>query len=247
MCGWSPKREASENNMSQKLPAALFLGVLMAILPSLSAEEFKRAQATNTERVDFAPGGVIRLNNSYGDLYVEGWDQPAVEIVVIKTMPYNYQPKHPERGAQHMERVLIHADRRSDTELAISTTRTSHSGGVSVDYQIRVPRESRLAIQHGTGDVFVNNVAGDIEATGRRGDLLLMLPAAGLYAIDAKSKFGTISSDFERAPKVARYRLGERYLSNGSPSPHNIHLRMGFGGITIEAIPPEALGPSNTK
>jgi hypothetical protein len=244
MCGWSPKREASENNMSQKLPAALFLGVLMAMLPSLSAEEFKRTQVTSTERVDFAPGGVIRLNNSYGDLYVEGWDQPAVEVVVIKTMPYNYQPKHPERGAQRLERVLIRADRRSDTELAISTTRASHSGGVSVEYQIRVPRESSLVIQHGTGYVFVNNVIGDIQAAGGRGDILLMLPARAAYAIDAKSKFGTISSDFEGSAQVAPYRLGERYAT-GNSSAHRIHLRMGFGGITIKAQSVEGSAPKS--
>ena len=221
--------------MSRKLSAIFVLSAL-AGKPVLRAEEFKQVQATSTERMDFAPGGLIRLNASDGDLYVEGWDQPAVEITVIKSMPYNYKLSHPEQAAKHLERVTIRTERRSDTEVAISTI---HAGVVALEYQIHVPRESRLEIQHGTGNVFVNNVTGDIEATCRRGDILLMLPATAAYAIDAKSKFGTISSDFEGSAQVARYRLGERYITPNS-SAHRIHLRMDFGGITIKAIPREA-------
>jgi hypothetical protein len=242
--------------MSLKRPA-IFLFATLAVIAR--AQDFKQVQTTHTDRAAFAPGGTIRVSASYGDLYVEGWDQPEVEITVIKTMPYNYKLAHPEQAEHHLEQVTIRMERRSDTDLAITTTLPSHNrflsptlsrtttGSVGVEYQVHVPRESRLAIQHGTGYVFVNNVAGDIEASGRRGDLLLMLPGAAPYAIDAKSKFGTVSSDFEGAPKMARYRLGERYLSSGGPSPRHIHLRMGFGGITIKAIPPEALGPSRAK
>ena len=183
--------------------------------------------------MNFAPGGIIRLVHSYSDLYVEGWDQPVVEITEIKSMPYNYRLKHPDQATQHVDRVTIHMDRRSDSELEISTTAIR---GVAVEYQIHVPRESRLAIQHGTGYVFVNDVIGDIDAAARRGDIMLMLQDRGAYMIDAKAKFGTISSDFEGSAQMTRYRLGERYVTGTSPA-HKIHLRMGFGGITIKAIP----------
>jgi hypothetical protein len=220
--------------MSRKLSAIFVLSAL-AGKPVLRAEEFKQVQ-TSTERMDFAPGGLIRLNASYGDLYVVGWDQKAVEITVTKSMPYNYKLSHPEQASKHLERVRIRTERHSDTEVAISTIKAS---GVALKYEIHVPRESRLEIQHRTGYVFVNNVTGDIEASCRRGDILLMLPGAAAYAIDAKSKFGTISSDFEGSAKVTRYRLGERYITPNS-SAHRLYLRMGFGGITIKAIPREA-------
>jgi hypothetical protein len=234
------------------------MSALAGMLSPLRGEEFKQVQVTSTEQVNFAPGGVIRLNNSYGDLYVEGWDQPQVEITVIRSMPFNYKPKHPEQAPQHLERVSIKTDRRSDTELAISTTLPSHNrllsptlsrtttGGVAVEYQIHVPHDSRLVIKHGTGYVFVNNVVGDIEASTGRGDILLMLPGTGAYSFDAKSKFGTISSDFEGAARVAQYRLGEHYVA-GNSSAHRIQLRMGFGGITIKAIPPEAYAAAGAR
>jgi len=218
--------------MASKFSATIFLCALAV----LRAEDFKQTQATSTERIEFAPGGVIRLDHSIGDLYIEGWDQPAVEITVVKSTPYNFEPKHPERAGQHLERIQVHTERRSNTELAITTMLPSHAG---VEYVIHVPRESRLEIKHRTGYVFVNDVRGDIQATGARGDILLMLPAAGAYSIDAQTKFGTISSDFEGPLQVARYRLGERYAM-GNGSNHHIRLRMGFGGITIKALQPES-------
>src|SRR5450631_4389398 len=173
--------------MSHKLLVVVFVSALSVMLPSLDAEEFKQVKVTNTQRVNFAPGGLIRLNHSYGDMILEGWDRPEVEITVVKSMPFDYQPKHPELAAQHLEAVGIVAERRSDTELAITTNlpaRGGHfspplsrktTGGVMLEYHIQVPRDSRLAIHHGTGSVSVTDVTGDIEASVGRGDIILWL------------------------------------------------------------------------
>src|SRR5580704_17744521 len=40
---------------------------------------------TKTERFDFPAGGTLRLKNSIGELTVEGWDQPGIEITTIKS------------------------------------------------------------------------------------------------------------------------------------------------------------------
>jgi hypothetical protein len=235
--------------MSHKTSVA-FLGALAVILPLLRAEEFKQVQVTSTERVNFAPGGLIRLNNSYGDLSVEGWDQAAVEITVIKSMPFNYKRNQPEQAAQHLERVNIKTDRRSDTELEISTTLPSHNrfrsptlsktttGSVGVRYQIHVPRDSRLSIQHGTGYVSVTDVSGDVEAKVGRGDIMLWLPP-GPYSVDAKTRLGLVSSEVEGA-KLSQYVVGQRFTAAEPSASHRLHLRMGFGGITILRILPES-------
>jgi hypothetical protein len=109
-----------------------------------------------------------------------------------------------------LESVHVSTERRSNTELAISTNKR---GGASVDYQIRVPRDSRIEIRHGTGQVIVANVTGDIRATGHRGDILLMLPEKGAYTIDAKTTAGVVTSDFAGAIHRRLYLLGERFNS----------------------------------
>jgi hypothetical protein len=189
------------------------------------------AQVSHTETVDFAPGGTIRFNNSFGELYVEGWDRPQVEMTFIRS------------------RVRITTEHPSANELAISTVIPSHSflrhpfggkGDVTVRYELRVPRDSHLIIHHGGGNILVGNVTGSVEATNRNGDILLMLPGPGPYSIDAKSKMGTVTSDFAGKTHV-RHFIGEGFASADVSAPRRIFLRVGFGGITIKEVPREAL------
>src|SRR5258708_7863098 len=102
------------------------------------------------------------------------------------------QRRHPDKAKQRLEGLRVVAERRSATELAISTTKSS----LGIEYEIRVPRNSSLAIHHRVGFVSISGVTGDIDATCRRGDLVLWLPQKGSYAIDARSKVGTVASDF---------------------------------------------------
>ena len=202
-------------------------------------------QVSSAERVNFAPGGTIRLDNSFGDLYVEGWDQPEVEMTLIKLLQDYEAPKN---ANELLERVKFTTQHPSATELVIGTTIPSHSffrhpfggkGPVDVRYELRVPRDSHLVIHHGGGNILIGDVTGDIEATNREGDIVLMLPASAAYSVDAKSKMGTVISDFAGKAHV-RYFIGERFAGADANSPHKIFLRVRFGGITIKEVPTEA-------
>ena len=236
--------------------AAVFLGLSVIGMPRplFGAEEDKQpARATITERVGFSPGGTIRLNQSFGDLTVEGWDRSEVEIKAIKSIETYYEPKEREQAARRLERIRIVTERRSGSELAISTSLPSRSrllppwrrktrGGVTVEYQIHVPRDSRLVIHHLGGYVLVSDVAGDVEATSGGGDIVLMLTDLDNYSIDAKTKLGKVVSDLGCSTR-RRYLPGEK-LSSVNPSPsHRVSARMGRGSITIKEAPREANVP----
>jgi hypothetical protein len=221
-------------------PAQTIPGELSVPIFNQHGDEMKQFQVASTDTMNFAPGGLIRITGSYGDVSVEGWEQPKVEVTVIKSLSYGFS----NEDKQHMERIHVASDRRSDFELSISTSAPAANrfvhpfggkgGGVALEYWIRVPRSSRLVIKHGVGMVSVSNVMGDIDASGGRGDLLVGLPDPGPYAIDAKSKLGVVSSDFAGSPRLALYRMGERFdTSDATAGPH-VRLRMGFGGITIK-------------
>jgi hypothetical protein len=232
------------NNLAVLCLGLAVLGTPTQLLGEVSVQ--RPAQVARTERVNFAPGGTIRLNDSFGDLYIEGWDQPAVEITLIKEMQDYGTPKN---ASEQLERVRFTTEHPSANELTISTAIPSHSffrhpfggkGEVTVRYELHVPRDSRLVIHHGGGNILVGNVVGGIEATNRNGDIVLMLPGSGTYSIDAKSKMGTVISDF--AGKAHRRHFVGQALTgtNESAAAHPIHLRVGIGGITIKAVPLEA-------
>lgn len=205
-----------------------------------------------TEQVSFAPGGTIRFNKSFGDLFVEGWDRPEVKIKVVKwiprqeaaqimTPPASY--KAPESAAGLMDGLRIATEHPSAGELVISTSIPSDSfwrhplgekGPVSVRCEIHAPADSHLVIHHKGGQVQIQNVTGGIEATDRDGDIVLMLLGPGPYAIDAKSRMGTVTSDFAGTPHF-RVPFGESFAGAGN-SPRRVRLRVGWGGITIKEI-----------
>jgi hypothetical protein len=211
--------------------------------------------ATSTEHLDFAPGGTIRVKDSFGSLTVEGWDQPGVELTVVKSTGFKSEP--PQQASEQLDAVRVTAARGSGTELIISTSRPAprsiahplrNGSDVTLEYHIRAPRSSHLVISHEGGFVSVTGMTGDIEATSHRGDIVLMLPDLAACSIDAHTKFGLVTSD---AAVATRHKLspGENLREGGTTASRRLVLRMRFGGIAIKELPHEAFAaaPAGTN
>jgi hypothetical protein len=203
--------------------------------------------------VDFASGGLIHINGSYGDLNIDAWDRPEIEVSVIKSLPYGYKLKQPEQATARLDGIHIVTERKTPAEATIITELparhpawtppfTRHTaGGVMVEYEIHVPRDSRLAIRHGTGSVSVSGVSGDVDVRAGRGEILLWL-LPGAYSLDARTKFGIVSSDLAGAAHN-KFLIGESFTQTNPLPAHRLYLRMGFGGITLKEILPESQAP----
>jgi len=213
---------------------------------------------TSTERVEFAPGGTIRVDDSYGYLTVEGWDEPEVEITVTKSTDLFYEPEQEELAGKAFAQIRVAAERRSDKELAISTALPARRGfaysilpsrqilftmpkkttlGVTVEYTVHVPRDSRLVVHQDHGYVWVGDLTGDVEVHSHTGDMIVMLPDPGPYAIDARTRMGSVSSDFAGIGRK-KFLVATRFVHAGQASSRRIDLRMGRGNITIKNGPP---------
>jgi hypothetical protein len=218
------------------LAILLGLTVRATMTPPLFAQQLPaQSQTTNTETIRFAPGGTIRVEHSYGDLSIDGWDRPEVEITVIKSLPYGYKLEQPQEATKHWDRIQVMTERKSDNELVISTSRQSKDD-VMVEYRIHAPQDSKLVIHNGPGFVIVSDMTGDTEATGSRGDIVLMLPEQLTYKIDAKTKLGTIVSDFKGHSRK-HHLTGRSFISANESASRSLRLRMGYGGISIKAAP----------
>ena len=197
-----------------------------------------------TEHVDFAPGGLINVEDSTGELNITGWDQPSVEIITTR---YTFkQERDKEKANARLKRLEVVQKTSGNGVLTITTSR-KHIADVHLDYQIMVPRNSRLVIHHRIGDVVVTNVVGDIDATARFGDIVVQLPEPEHYAIDAKVRFGTVYSDFNDSK---RHFIGEKLAQDSSAGDAKlptarVNLRVGTGGITVEKLDPIVF-PSGT-
>jgi len=252
--------------MRSMLSMVFALSVLGTALPWLNADEpgpkgpKQSFEVTGTERVNFLPGGTIRLVNSYGYLTVEGWGEPQVEVTVTKSTDRFYDPAEKQEAERRFEQVRVVTERRSDRELIISTTLPARNPffrsvlpldriiltkpfvpnnrrGVTVEYKVLVPRDSRLVVDHDTGYVWVSDVTGDIDVNSHTGDMIVMLPDPGPYSIDARTRLGSVSSDFTGKGRY-RFVAGTHFAHASQTPPRRISLRMGCGCITIKKVPP---------
>jgi hypothetical protein len=238
-----------------QLVMACGLSVLGTVLPLGGAEGIQEKgpkqsfDVTSTEHIKFAPGGTIHVNDSYGYLSVDGWDEPEVELTLTKSTNGFYQPSGEEAAKARLQRIRVATERRSDTELAITTIHASRrakwspplpattQAGVTVEYRIHAPRGSRLVIHHDTGYVWISDITSDIEVTSRTGDMIVMLPDPGFYSIDARTAAGSISSDFTGMGRN-RFLFGNAFTYSDEAQSRRVYLRMGRGSITVKKGPP---------
>src|SRR5579871_6216592 len=202
--------------------------ILIPILAAgclLAADEPKQnAQVTKTQTVPFTATGTLVLKHSVGDLSIEGWDRTEVEIRTIAPM-----------------QIRIQAQRQGD-ELNVTTDYPRHralsrpfreSPMLDVQYEIKVPRNTKVIVEHEDGGVYVSDVSADIRITVREGQIGLRLPE-GEYAIDARTKFGGVVSDFTGRERRKPWLIGHGFITEGtSASAHSLFLRAGYGDIEI--------------
>ena len=245
--------------MKCRLAAVLFaMSAMGADRPAVEKAPKRPFEVTSTEHVNFQPGGAIRVDNSYGYLTVEAWDEPAVEIVTTKSTDRFFEAGQKGQAEKAFEQIHVTAARRSDKELVISTTLPDRHGfpysilpsrqiiftmpkkttlGVTVDCTVHVPRDSRLAVHQDHGYVWVSDVAGDIEVRSHTGDMIVLLPDPGRYSIDARTRLGSVSSDTAGSGHK-QFLFGTRFVYTGQVPAHRVFLRMGRGNITIKTSPP---------
>ena len=218
--------------------AAIFLGATL-----FAAEPLRqRPQSTTTDHFDFAPGGTVRLLDTRGSVAVEGWDQPRVEIVVTRSMGDLETKEERDRDVPRLGRVQVKIEHTA-TEASVTTLWPKRGFfarlkpfDIDLDYVVRVPRDSHVVVHQGAGAVLIADVSGGIEATARRGDIVAMLPNPGPYSIDAKTRLGTVYSDFGDARR--RLLIGERFAASKPAPSRRIYLRTGVGGIQVQEINP---------
>ncbi|MCI0339092.1 MAG: hypothetical protein L0226_16085 [Acidobacteria bacterium] len=226
---------------------SLFLAAaLVALFTTSEAQTVakKKAEITTTERQEFGSRGTIYIVDSFGEIRVEGWDQQEVEVTVKRTTQKEYEPKNIAKAVKDLQRVKIEMELVSEsTMLIIKTTFPPRTptrmlrgkSNANLEYTIKVPRHSKLVINHDIGEVTVANVDGDMEVTNRIGEISLKLPQENQYTIDAKAKIGDVSSEFGE-PTSRQKLLGAKLESDPPPTARRLFLRVGIGEIQVSKM-----------
>ena len=230
------------------------IGLCVACLLLGDDEARQKVQVSKTEKMDFPVNGTLRLQNSTGELTIEGWDQPGVQITTTKSSKEEYLAKDRDKATKELDRVQVSA-KQNGNELVITTEYPRHRAfpyvtplqtvtNFDLEYVIKVPRNAKLIVKHEDGDVHVDDVTGNIQATARQGLISLRLEGDTPPAIDAKSYIGTVNSDFGGKEKLQPLHFGHSFAEGAVTAPQNLHLKITFGDIVIlKAHEPKRPGP----
>ena len=221
--------------------SALAAFVLMAGMscPSFANDEVKQyMRVTNTQHADLPANGTVRVTHSLGELTIEGWDQPGVEITTVKSTKYEVGTAEHDKATKELDGLKISASQKG-AELVIATDLPNRHGlaalcpaepFVTLNYVIHVPRNAHVIVD-GHGEVHFDGIAGDIEANMHKGQITVRVAADAQYSVDAHTKLGSVISDFPGDTK--RHRFVGHDFASGAQAPHKLVLKEGYGDIVI--------------
>jgi hypothetical protein len=211
--------------------------IVMGSALALVADDRSNRTLTVTHADRFKVPAVvsIQLDHSFGEIDVEGWDLPEVEVTVTKSV--EDLSREEGRAQKRLGAVQI-AVKHTEGDTIISTDYPkqpgiSHifgrRGDVDITYRIYAPRSAKLVIEHNRGGLNIAGMSGDIHATVDRGQVTLI--SEKQYVVDAKCKIGTVYSDFDGHDQ--RHHFGEAFERQASPPAPNLYVRASFGDIMI--------------
>jgi hypothetical protein len=211
------------------------LAISMAVQVAAGDLSTQIVTVSETKTLDAAPAGTLHLENSRGVVNIEGWDQPRVEITVIKSTTGLFRASDSAQrdAATHLlERAQIKSERNGD-EIRISTQVARHDRSeLNVVYNIKAPRDSKIVIDRGNGGVYVTDMAGDMQANMKQGQITLTLPENAEYGIDARANAGEVYSD-SGGQEQRHHLLGHSFTNTPATPAHKLYLRVCFGDIVI--------------
>lgn len=212
-------------------------GACLFLLAAVNAALAERVPVEITTREIFAfpAGGMIEIKDSFGEIEIEGWDQPDVEVTAVRTTRKKYAPEEREKALAELEKILVSPQKTEDQRFLITTEfparpllkRTFGRPNIRLIYRIRVPSRSNLLIKHDVGEVVVKRVAGNIDITNRIGQVSLTVPDEAVYQVDARSGKGGVRSEITPI-------AGRPVLVSAAPADvRMLYLRVDVGAINI--------------
>src|SRR6202035_4363768 len=115
-----------------------------------------RIAAAHTERFNVAKAGTIRLENSFGEVDIDGWDRPEVEVTVVRSSEHFANDKDRAEAQRRLDRVQISA-KHDGNDVIVSTKYPPRNGlthllsrrsDIEISYRIKAPPPSKLVIAH---------------------------------------------------------------------------------------------------
>jgi|SRR5579862_99286 len=224
------RRSGLRSNMTLLVLAATFCGLPPTLL---HADEF--SQVSHHSARLFSNGTLV-INCRVGDLHIDGWDEPRVEIEAEKVVRAGSEAK----AKPLYDQIKVRLE-GGDQEVRLTTLYPSrklwrpfrNESKLSVNFRIRMPFDSNLKLKCVDGDVTIAGIVGHEELLVNYGDVEIDVPHLyDLRSLSAHAWLGYVQSDLQGLSSDSA-GLGQRISFWNANGRQNIDVKVRMGGVFI--------------
>jgi hypothetical protein len=174
------RKFASVSTLHKILLCCLFL------VPLCSASDHWKDwdyEETHDEIRDFAPGRMVHLRMSVGDLHITHGDSSKIRL--------HYTVKSRRENRLKEARVDFEV-RNGDANIEFHTPA---SGNTQFDVELEVPQNTNLDVHEKVGDLTVEDIEGDKDLELGVGDIRVTAERAGYHVVRASAGIGDVNGE----------------------------------------------------
>jgi len=195
------------------------------------ADEFSKVSHHSVRMFSY---GLLTIETRVGDITIEGWDEPRLEIEAEKVV----RAKSEQAAKPLYERLQISLEGQ-DKNVLLRTLypprrlwRPFHGESkLSVNYRIHMPYDANLDIKSVDGDISIRGLVGTQRVRLSYGDVEIRVPDVyHLRQLRAHTLLGYVQSDLH-GEDSAGFSKGLSYWNAGGTQ--NIDIRVRMGGIFV--------------
>jgi len=195
------------------------------------ADEFSQTKKYSLRMFSY---GTLTVDTRVGDIHVQGWDEPRLEIEAEKVV----QAKSEAAARPLYDRLKIELE-GNDKEVSLRTLYPPRrlwrpfrgESRLSVNYQIHMPYDANLTLKCVDGDVRVTGVIGQQQIRVNYGDVEInLVDLYYLRSLDARTLLGYVQSDLHGEDDAGYARRLSFWNAGGG---QDIYIRVRMGGVYV--------------
>jgi len=202
--------------------------------PAFGWDEYSR---TSHQRTRLFSTGTLTIDTRVGDLHIEGWDDPYVEVEAEKVVRAGSKAKADVLYDQIG--VLLEGQ---DKQVVLRTTYPSRrlwrpfrgESQLTVNLRVKMPYDAALSLKCVDGDVRIRGLTGRQQIRVNYGDVEIDVPDVdNLRLLDARALLGYVQSDLHGGMETNSAGWGKRTSFVNSSGKQEITVRVRMGGVFI--------------
>ncbi len=212
----------------------LICGLLCLLLPcGVRGEEFSQTSHHSARLFSY---GTLIIETRMGDLRIEGWDEPRVEIDAEKVVRAGSEAK----AKPLYEKIKIELEGK-DREVRLRTLYPPRrlwrpfraESKLSVNFRIRMPYDANLKLNCVDGDVRVRGIIGSEQLRVNYGDVEVNVPDVyRLRLLNAHAWLGYVQSDLNGLGEDSA-GFGQKLSFRNPQGNQDITVRVRMGGVFV--------------